>query len=171
MSTNTTSVVKPRRPFLIRIERNATAAALRMLRVRKGRERVARGFALGLVINFLPTFGFGVFVSGFVARLFGGHFGAGIIGGASLTPFWLVLFFLNVRMGDFLLGRKPEIGDPSEVTDKMVNSMVLGKAFILGSMANMIIAGLVSYAIMLVVLVMMRRTTITYLRYRINSSL
>jgi hypothetical protein len=53
----------------------------------------------------------------------------------------------------------------------MVNSMVLGKAFILGSMANMIIAGLVSYAIMLVVLVMMRRTTITYLRYRINSSL
>ncbi len=154
--------------WIRRMERRITAAGLRMLRVRRGRERVARGFALGLVINFIPSFGFGVLISGFVARIFGGHFGAGIIGGASLTFFWPVLFYLNIRMGDFLLGLQPEVDSIEQTTAESFNTLMTGKAFIVGTAANTVLAGLATYGVMLLILILARRSTIAYLRRRLQ---
>jgi hypothetical protein len=117
----------------------------------------------------LPTFGFGVVISGFVARAFGGHLGAGIIGGASLTFFWPVLFFLNARMGTFLLGLKENV-DAYDPTDEKKMSVLIGsQAFAVGTAANVVIAGLVAYIGILLILLLARRSAIAYLRYRMRA--
>ena len=62
------------------LERGLVFNLIRLFRIRGQSERVARGFALGLIVNFFPTFGFGVLISGFFARLFGGNAIAGLVG-------------------------------------------------------------------------------------------
>jgi hypothetical protein len=49
----------------LKIERWALYNVILLCRIRGATERVARGFALGLIVNFFPTFGFGVFHFGF----------------------------------------------------------------------------------------------------------
>jgi uncharacterized protein (DUF2062 family) len=129
---------------------------------------VARGFALGLVINFLPTFGFGVVISGFVARAFGGHLGAGIVGGASLTFFWPLLFYLNARMGTFLLGLRDNLDAYDPADEKKMSVLIGSQAFAVGTAANMVIAGLTAYIVILLILLLARRSAIAYLRYRMR---
>jgi uncharacterized protein len=128
----------------LRAERYFLYHAVRLFRIRRANEKVARGFALGLVVNFLPTFGFGVFVSGVFARLFGGNVVAGFAGGALLTLFWPFLFYLNMRSGAALLGDLP-ISDPSVVTERFIQARVWGKTFLLGAVANSLLVGLAVY--------------------------
>src|SRR5690606_33679330 len=52
-----------RKPWF-RFRRGAKSLALRVFRVKDASERVARGFALGMIINFIPSFGLGVLISG-----------------------------------------------------------------------------------------------------------
>ena len=77
----------------LKIERCILFNVIRFFRIRGTSEKVARGFALGMVVNFFPTFGFGVLISGFFARLFGGNTVAGFVGGSTLTFFWPLLFY------------------------------------------------------------------------------
>src|SRR5690606_934235 len=71
---------------------------LRLFKIRGQSEKIARGFAIGLALNFVPTFGFGALIAGFVARLCGGNGIAGLAGGASLSLVWPLLFYLNIRV-------------------------------------------------------------------------
>lgn len=119
--------------------------AIRLFRIRARSEKIARGFALGIIINFLPTFGFGVVISGFVARLFGGHSVAGFVGGATLTFAWPILFALNVKLGAFILEGKSSVGISEEVTEEMMNKLVWGRVFVVGMIANMLAVGLTVY--------------------------
>jgi uncharacterized protein (DUF2062 family) len=158
------------RNWFVRFERAFTAGGLNLLRVRRGRERVARGFALGIIINFIPTFGFGVLISGFVARILGGHFGAGIIGGASLTFFWPVLFVLNLAMGNMILGSDTGDGMSGSINDEKVQSVLFGsQAFILGTAVNCVLAFVFFYVAILLLLVLVRRTAISYLQKRLKA--
>ena len=86
----------------LRIERGFLYHVIRLFRLRAASEKVARGFALGLVVNFFPTFGLGVLISGFMARALGGNAVAGLVGGATLTFFWPLLFYLKIRVGGIL---------------------------------------------------------------------
>ncbi len=121
--------------------------AIRLFRIRAASERIARGFALGMIINFLPTFGFGVLISGFFARAFGGHAIAGLIGGASLTFALPILFFFNIRAGNFLLQAEPPVDDAGNMTDQAMDKLVWGRAFMLGMIANMMSAGACVYLV------------------------
>lgn len=134
-----------RKGCLARLKRSALYNWLKLWRVRDSSERVARGFALGLIVNFHPTFGFGVLISGFVARLFGGNAIAGLIGGATLTLAWPLLFYLNVKVGSLAFPPKIRVEELEDVTERAVDALVWGKTFLVGAVVNSLVVGLLVY--------------------------
>jgi len=141
--------------------------AIRFFRLRTSTERVARGFALGMIANFFPTFGFSVVVSGFLARLFGGNLIAGFVGGATLTFFWPFLFFLNIQVGG-LFSRSPiAVDDMEDVTEQTVDALVWGQTFMIGAVVNGLIFGLISYFIVLVLYRRVQPKALAWLRSRV----
>lgn len=140
--------------------------AIRVFRVRQGSERVGRGFALGMVINFLPTFGFGVLISGFVARLFGGNLVAGVAGGATLTFAWPLLFYLNIKMGSFLFPPEVKVAELEDVNEGSMNALMWGKTFMAGAVVNILIAGLVSYGLIYLLHARLRPAVLAWFRSR-----
>jgi len=149
-----------------RLRRATKSLVIRVFRVKDASERVARGFALGMVVNFVPTFGLGVLFSGFVARLFGGNVIAGIAGGASLTFFWPFLFFLNLRMGSLLVRPEVEVRDVADIDEKSMNALMWGKSFILGMSVNIILAGLLAYVIVFYLHARLRPAALAWFRRR-----
>lgn len=139
---------------------------IRFFRIRAASERIARGFALGMVINFLPSFGFGVLISGFFARMFGGHTIAGLIGGASLTFAWPILFIFNIRVGSWILQVDPPVDGSEETDTKLLDRLLWGRVFILGMTANMLSAGLVVYILIRLLYRRVRPWAIALLRRR-----
>lgn len=119
---------------------------LRFFRLRAATERVARGFALGLVVNFFPTFGFGVLVSGALARTLGGNVVAGFMGGALLTFFWPALFFLNLKVGSFLLAKRSPVAQVADVPE-VAATVVWGQAFTVGAVVNTLLFGALAYVL------------------------
>lgn len=152
-----------------RVKRYGFYQAIRLFRIRARTERIARGFALGLIINFLPTFGFGVVISGFVARIFGGHSVAGFVGGATLTFAWPILFALNVGVGTFLLEGNWSVDVSEGISEKAMNKLVWGRAFILGMIANMLAIGLLVYLFMRLLYRHIRPVALRLLRRRIHA--
>jgi hypothetical protein len=134
--------------FWLRSERAFLYQVIRLFRIREASEKVARGFAVGSVVNFFPTFGFGVLISGFIARVLGGNAVAGFVGGATLTFFWPFLFYLNIKMGGLFYQPPIAVGDVDDVTEKTVDALVWGKTFTVGAALNMLLAGLVVYGIL-----------------------
>lgn len=118
--------------------------ALRLFRLRDGSDRAARGFALGLIVNFFPTFGFGFLLSGLLAKLCRGHLIAGLAGGALLTPFWPFLFYLNMLIGGWLLDHMPSV-TPDQIAEKSMEKFEWGASFLLGACINSLITGLIFY--------------------------
>jgi uncharacterized protein len=131
----------------LRLERWFIYYSMRLFRLRGSTERVARGFAVGVIVNFYPTFGFGVLISGFVARLLGGNLLAGILGGLTLTFVWPFLFYLNMVTGGWVRGRMI-IRSPEEVTEEKINALVWGQTFTTGAILNSLVAGLLIYLLL-----------------------
>lgn len=146
------------------VERWLLFHLIRLFRIREQSERVARGFALGLIVNFLPTFGFGVVISGALARLCGGNAVAGVVGGALLTFAWPVLFYLNLRMGGLLVSAPVPIEGLEEVTEKSFEALLWGRTFLAGAVMNCLLAGLASYAVLRMVYRQIRPGALTYFR-------
>jgi len=120
--------------------------ALRLFRVRDGAERAGRGFAIGMIVNFFPTFGFGFVISGFLARLCGGNFIAGLAGGALFTPFWIPLFYLNMVVGGWLMDRMPAF-TLDQVNETILEKFAWGPQFLLGAAINSTVFGLLAYGL------------------------
>jgi uncharacterized protein len=150
----------------VRLARYFRYQAIRLFRIRARTEQIARGFALGLIINFLPTFGFGVFISGFLARLFGGHIIAGFVGGATLTFAWPLLFYFNIRAGTFILQAESPIADSAGMSEQAMNQLVWGRAFLLGMTANMLGVGLTVYLLIRLLYRRIRPAVLALLRRR-----
>lgn len=138
---------------------------IRLFRIRAASEKVARGFALGLVINFFPTFGFGVLISGFVARFLGGNAVAGFVGGAVLTFFWPVLFYLNIRTGGLFHQSPINVVEVGDVTEKTIDALVWGKTFMAGALLNSLGVGLFVYYLLRLVYAKIRPRALTYFRH------
>jgi uncharacterized protein (DUF2062 family) len=147
------------------VKRGAIYQAIRLFRVRDASERVARGFAVGMIVNFFPTFGFGVLISGFVARLSGGNAIAGLVGGATLTFFWPLLFYLNIHTGGLVFRPPIPIDDLAEVTDKTVQALEWGKTFMTGAVGNSLIAGFAVYLLLRLVYTRIRPATLAWFRH------
>jgi uncharacterized protein (DUF2062 family) len=147
-----------------RAGRRAVAGAMRLFRLPESRERVARGFALGLIVNFLPSFGFGVLISGVLARSLGGNLVAGLVGGASLTFVWPLLFYANMRVGSLFIRPPQVIDEVGDVTTESVSALMWGKTFMLGTVINMVVVGLAVYAVMLLVYLPVRPRAVQWLK-------
>lgn len=155
---------RPRRGWLVGLGRGIRHKAVRLFRIRAANEAVARGFALGMIVNFLPTFGAGVLISGFLARAMGGNTVAGFIGGASLTWAWPFLFYLNIRVGSWLLHRRAAITDPEQLSDGALGRAVWGQAFSVGAFVNCLVIGGAVYLLLRVLYGQLRRPVLKLLR-------
>lgn len=133
----------------LKIERWVLYKVIVLCRIRGATERVARGFALGLIVNFFPTFGFGVFISGFFARMFGGNMAAGVLGGGVLNFVWPVLFYFNIRVGSVFLSPVVPIEEFDDVTERTINTLVWGWTFTIGAVINSLLIGLTVYSLLL----------------------
>ena len=137
---------------------------IRFFRIRGESERVARGFAFGLIVNFFPTFGFGVVISGVVARAFGGNMAAGLVGGSLLTFFWPALFYANIRMGSWIEQRRSPVQDPEDITEKTISALAWGQTFSIGAVVNCVLVGTAAYALLRVLYKRVRPGALAYLR-------
>jgi uncharacterized protein len=133
----------------LKIERWALYNVILLCRIRGATERVARGFALGMIVNFFPTFGFGVFISGFFARMFGGNMAAGIVGGGVLTFVWPILFYLNIRVGGIFQAPVVPLDELEDVTERTISTLVWGWTFAIGALINAVVVGLTVYFLLL----------------------
>jgi hypothetical protein len=78
----------------------------------------------------------------------GGNAVAGLVGGASMTFFWPLLFYLNMRTGS-LFGRPPLVIDElDDVTEKSISALVWGQTFTFGAVVNSLLAGLSVYFVL-----------------------
>ncbi|MDQ8186777.1 DUF2062 domain-containing protein [Pelagicoccus sp. SDUM812002] len=118
-----------------------------LFRVRDGSERVARGFAIGALINFFPTFGFGIVVGGFAAGLAGGNALAGFVGGTVFVVLWPAIFFLNMKTGGLVYHSPVRVDKMEDVDERTIDALVMGKTFLAGATINVIVAGAVIYGI------------------------
>lgn len=137
---------------------------IRLFRIRRQSEKVARGFAIGFIVNFFPTFGFGVLISGFVARVFGGNAVAGFVGGASMTFFWPLLFYFNMRTGGLFVRPPVVIDELEDVTERTIAALVWGQTFTIGAIVNSALAGLSVYVVLRLVYRQIRPGALAYFR-------
>lgn len=131
----------------LRLKRTSRFHAISLFRLDGGSESVARGFAVGALINFFPTFGFGVVVSGFMAGLCRGNVLAGFVGGTVFAVLWPLLFYLNMQVGDFFYRSPVRVDDLEDVDERTIDALVMGKTFLWGAAVNCLVFGLLSYGL------------------------
>lgn len=153
------------RRLWLNLERRVLYHAIRLTRIRGASEKVARGFALGLVVNFYPTFGLGVLISGFVARILGGNFVAGTVGGALISLFWPLLFYLNIRVGGWFYQAPLPVEELEDVTEKTVDALVWGQTFTVGAVFNSLWVGLLVYLLLRLLYRKTRPMALAYFRH------
>lgn len=147
-----------------RIERWMIYYVIRLFRIRSTTEHIARGFAIGLVVNFFPTFGLGMLISGFLAKAIGGSAIAGLVGGAVLSFAWPVLFYLNMRTGGIFVRPPVVVEDFEDFTPKVMNTVLWGKTFSIGAVVNSVLLGLAAYLMVLLLYHRVRPTVLGYFR-------
>jgi len=143
--------------------------AIRFFRLDGSNEKAARGFAVGLTCNFFPTFGFGGFLSGFLAKLVGGNMIAGFFGGCLLMFFWPFLFYLNIRIGSLFVSPPMIIDEIEDVTPRAVDALVWGQTFAVGAVINSVAAGIAAYFLFLLAYEKCRPGALRWLRSRAES--
>lgn len=150
--------------LLLSLERCFVFNLIRLFRIRARSEQVARGFAIGLMVNFFPTFGFGVVISAALARMLGGNAIAGLVGGASLTFFWPLLFYVNMRTGSLFVRPPVVIDELQDVTPKTMDALLWGQTFTVGALVNSALSGLVAYLLLRLVYRQIRPGALAYFR-------
>lgn len=108
---------------------------------------MARGFAIGALINFFPTFGFGIVAGGFAAGLLGGNALAGFLGGTIFVVLWPALFVLNMKIGGLIYHSPVQVESMEDVDEHTIDALVVGKTFLAGATINCLISGLLIYGI------------------------
>lgn len=78
-------------------------AALRKLEASP--REVAIGAAVGLVLDFIPSFGCGIMISAVLSSWLGGNMTASVISNVAFGPLIPLLYGLNIIVGRFSLGR------------------------------------------------------------------
>jgi len=156
-------------PFAIRLKQWFIYHSIRFFRMRGSNEKAARGFAVGLACNFLPTFGFGALLSGFLAKLVRGNVVAGFIGGSLLAIFWPALFYLNIQVGGHFIRPPVMVDHLEDVTPQTVCALVWGKTFAIGAAINGLVIGLAAYFLFLSVYERYRPHALRLLRLRLSA--
>lgn len=136
--------------MLRRIKRYLRYEYLLFMRLRGNPLQIARGFAVGASINFLPTLGAGVFFAYFLAGLLRTNRTATMMSTLAVKPAFPLLYALNIVVGDFLLGYEDE--GLWALTKRSFDWQMIvhtGFSFLLGSVVNTLLFGLVNYYLVL----------------------
>lgn len=139
---------------------------IRLCRIRAASEKVARGFAVGIIPHFFPTFGFGALISAFLARVCGGNGVAGLVSGAMFTPLWPFFFLLNLHVGRWLLGDTRPVEDSAEITAQRASAAMWGRDFSIGGTINAAIIALAAYLVLVAIYERVRPHLLARLRER-----
>lgn len=133
---------------------------LRMKRMKDNPRKLARGLALGVFLNFLPTLGTGVFIALIAARYIRAN--AVLACASALATKWLipVLYAINLKVGQIVLGMPTET--LTTLWTKMshldlLGIMSLGKPFLLGSLLNSIVVSYLSYFVFVSLIMLIKR--------------
>ena len=123
---------------------------MRLLRIKGNAHGVARGFTVGVLINFVPSFGFGPFLSTMLPKLVRGNAVAGFIGGVIFLWAFPILFYINIVVGEYFtpveIAESIEEVIEAEETEEVIEAgLQIGKAFIIGMFVNMFVFGILTY--------------------------
>ncbi|WRP08640.1 DUF2062 domain-containing protein [Rossellomorea aquimaris] len=148
--------------------RECKCLTLKLLRIKDNSHSIALGFTVGLLINFVPSFGIGPFISTACAKMFKGNSFAGLLGGVSLIWAFPFFFYLNLVVG--YLFYPIDVIDPSvDYASEAVDvGMQLGKAFFIGMFINIPLFGILTYLIMNSIIRKYRETMLTYVQKKWN---
>jgi uncharacterized protein (DUF2062 family) len=151
-----------------KLERRFKYLIIKLLRIHDKAHSIAIGFSLGLLINFVPSFGFGPVLSVAFAKLFRGNTVAGFLGGISLIWAFPVLFYLNLLAGDIFLSLEATeiLGGISDSEDALEAGLHIGKAFFVGMFINMFIVGTIIYFSVYALITKYRKKLLMYI-YRV----
>lgn len=136
---------------------------LKVKRMKDNPQKLARGLALGVFLNFLPTFGTGIFIALVVARFVRAN--AFLACSASLATKWCIplLYALNLKVGQMLLGMPSETLTTIWVKISALDLsgiLTLGKPFIVGSLLNSVVGSGVMYLVFLSILPVLKRNPV-----------
>jgi uncharacterized protein len=148
--------------------RQCKCLTLKLLRLKDNSHSIALGFTVGLLINFVPSFGIGPFISTAIAKVFKGNSFAGLVGGVSLIWAFPFFFYLNLVVG--YLFYPIDVIDPSiDYSSEAIDvGLQLGKAFFIGMFINLPIFGILTYFIMNSIVRKYRETMLTYVHKKWN---
>lgn len=136
---------------------------IKIKRMKDNPQKLARGLALGVFLNFLPTFGTGFLIALVAARFLRAN--VFLACSAALATKWCIpiLYAFNLKVGQMVLGM------PSETLGTIWTKIAgldlsgilsLGKPFLLGSVLNSIVASYISYLIFVAILPLVKRSPI-----------
>lgn len=125
---------------------------LKIMRLKDGSDKIAKGVALGVAFNFLPTFGLGIFCALITAGLIGTNkMAAGL--SCILIKFGIPLFYiLNLAVGHLVLGEGFVADDGSKISMlhmQLSDLKNLGMPFLVGSIVNAVWTAILSYYLVL----------------------
>lgn len=126
-------------------------------------KKLARGLALGVFLNFLPTFGTGFFIALVAARFLRAN--VFLACSASLATKWSipVLYAFNLKVGQMVLGMPSEtlITIWTKIADLDFSGILaLGKPFLLGSILNSFVVSSVMYFVFVSILPILKRSPV-----------
>ncbi|HBS59909.1 MAG TPA: hypothetical protein DEA44_11645 [Firmicutes bacterium] len=133
---------------------------IKMKRMKDNPRRLARGLALGVFLNFLPTFGTGFFIALIVARFVRANVVLACT--ASLATKWCIpiLYAINLKVGQTVLGMPSETLTTlwTKVAELDLSGLLsLGKPFILGSVLNSLVVSYLSYFVFISIFMVLKR--------------
>lgn len=132
--------------MLRRVKRYLRYEYLLFIRLRGNPQQIARGVAVGVSINFLPTMGGGAFLAYFLAGFLRTNRTATLLSTLAAKAGVPLFYALNIVVGDFLLGYK-YAGLRSLARHAFARDMIAqaGISFLLGSVINTACMALLSY--------------------------
>jgi uncharacterized protein len=153
---------------------------IRLLRIHDKVHSIARGFTIGVLMNFIPSFGFGPFFSTVSPKLVKGNTVAGFIGGVAFIWAFPLFFYCNVIVGEAILPINletkidiiiEEFEEGIEQPDEVISaSLKIGKAFLVGMFVNMVLFGFVVYFLVYYVIKRYRKEVLRFIRKKWTSS-
>lgn len=136
---------------------------LKVKRMKDNPQKLARGLALGVFLNFLPTFGMGIFIAIVVAKFLRAN--AFLACSAAFATKWCIplLYALNLKVGQMLLGMPSEtlMTIWAKISSLDLSGIIaLGKPFIIGSLLNSFVGAGVMYLLFLLILPVLKRNPV-----------
>lgn len=125
---------------------------LKIMRLRDCSDKIAKGVALGIAFNFLPTFGLGLICAFICAGFVRANQMAAVLS-ALLVKIGIPLFYiLNLAVGHLLMGQ--EMGADGSASVSLLHMQwsdwkYLGMPFLVGSVVNALWTGTLSYYLVL----------------------